>query len=112
MTNFARVAIESTLGYDDFELTHRTLNGASAHIAGLLAARGVEPGDRVGVLLPDVPPFPIVLCGILRRGAVAVLGDNAPLVFAWHEFAAGADEVIVVDPAGFVELVGEADPVT
>jgi long-chain acyl-CoA synthetase len=112
MTNFARAAMEMSLDYDDFELTDRTLCGASAHIAGLLAERGVQAGDHVGVLLPDLPPFPIVLTGILRRGAVAVLGDNAPLVFGWHEFAVGAEDVIVVDPAGFVELVGEADAVT
>jgi long-chain acyl-CoA synthetase len=41
-------------------------------MAGLLAARGVEPGDRVGIMLPNVPYFAVVYYGILRAGGVVV----------------------------------------
>ena len=53
---------------DDVELSYSMLDGASAHVAGLLRHRGLEPGDRVGVMLPNVPYFPVVYYGILRAG--------------------------------------------
>src|SRR5215211_7053273 len=57
---------------DDFELSYQLLNEASARVAGLLREQGVEPGDRVGIMLPNVPHFPIVFYGVLRAGAVVV----------------------------------------
>jgi long-chain acyl-CoA synthetase len=57
---------------DDVELSYAALDGASAHVAGMLAAQGVQPGDRVGVMLPNVPYFPVVYYGILRLGASVV----------------------------------------
>ena len=49
---------------DERELTYADLDAATARVAGLLRAKGVKPGDRVGVMLPNVEYFPIVL---LRR---------------------------------------------
>ena len=45
---------------DDVELTYSVLNGSSARVAALLKARGLEEGDRVGLMLPNVPYFPAV----------------------------------------------------
>src|SRR3712207_1486548 len=87
---------------DDLEVTYAQLNEASARIAGLLRARGIQPGERVAVMLPNVPYFPVAYYGILRAGGVVVpmnvllkgrevsyyLSDpEAKLVFAWHDFA-------------------------
>src|SRR5918912_2611499 len=86
---------------DDAELSYSMLDGATAHVAGLLQAKGLEPGDRVGVMLPNVPYFPVVYYGVLRAGAVVVpmnvllkgrevtfyLRDpEAKHLFAWHGF--------------------------
>ena len=57
---------------DDAEVTYGLLDEGSARVAGLLRDRGIGPGDRVGVMLPNVPYFPIVYYGILRAGAVVV----------------------------------------
>jgi long-chain acyl-CoA synthetase len=120
---------------DDLALSYAALELASAHLAGLLAAHGVLAGDRVGIMLPNVPHFPVCYYGALRAGAVVVpmnvllkrrevayyLGDSgAKLVFAWEGFAAeaqaGAEEAgaecIIVELAGFTELVGAATPAT
>ncbi len=118
---------------DDAELTYALLNGATMHIAGLLRAHGVGPGDRVGIMLPNVPYFPVCYYGVLRAGGIVVpmnvllkrrevafyLKDSgAKLVFAWHGFAedaqSGADEAgakcVLVAPGEFEQQVGAADP--
>jgi long-chain acyl-CoA synthetase len=118
---------------DDFVLTWEQLAGASAHAAGLLAEEGVEPGDRVGLMLPNVPQFPILYYGILRAGGIVVpmnvllkerevayyLEDSgAKLLLAWEGMLdaaqAGADKagakVPEVDFEGFVQRLGAATP--
>jgi long-chain acyl-CoA synthetase len=117
---------------DDFELNYQLLNEASARVAGLLKSKGVEPGDRVGIMLPNVPHFPVVFYGALRAGAVVVpmnvllkprevgfyLKDpEAKLVFAWHDFAEAAEqgasdagaEAILVKPGEFEQMLFEQD---
>ena len=39
---------KTALKLDEVEMSYRALDTASARVAGLLAQRGVEPGDRVG----------------------------------------------------------------
>jgi long-chain acyl-CoA synthetase len=117
------------LKLDDAELTYHQLDCAAARIANLLADRGIEPGDRVGIMLPNVPYFPACYYGVLRAGGVVVpmnvllkeretgfyLSDpGAKLAFAWPDFAdaaqAGADqagaECVAVKPGEFEQLVG------
>ena len=48
------------------------IDSAAARVATLLEQAGIEPGDRVGVMLPNTPAFAIVFYGIIYRGAVAV----------------------------------------
>jgi long-chain acyl-CoA synthetase len=123
------------LKLDDAELSYRLLDGASAHVAGLLRERGVEPGDRVGIMLPTVPYFAPCYYGALRAGAVVVpmnvllkgrevgfyCGDpDSKVMFAWHDFAeaaeAGAEQAgtdcIIVKPGEFEHVVGSAPAVT
>jgi long-chain acyl-CoA synthetase len=57
---------------DDTVLTYRMLDDLSARTAGLLRERGIEPGDRVGVMLPNTPAFATVYYGVLRAGGVVV----------------------------------------
>ncbi|NKY33027.1 long-chain fatty acid--CoA ligase [Nocardia speluncae] len=53
-------------------LNYSQLGRAAAAVAGDLQARGIRAGDRVGIVLPNVPAFPILFYGILMAGAVAV----------------------------------------
>lgn len=57
---------------DDIVLTYTELERAAGAVAGDLRARGIRAGDRVGIVLPNVPAFPIAFYGILMAGAVAV----------------------------------------
>jgi long-chain acyl-CoA synthetase len=117
---------------DDAELTYHQLDCAAARIANLLRDKGVEEGDRVGIMLPNVPYFPACYYGTLRLGGVVVpmnvllkkrevgfyLQDSgAKLLFAWHDFAEAAEtgaeeagaELILVKPGEFEQLVGDYD---
>src|SRR5580704_15485878 len=57
---------------DDLQLTFAQFDAAAARVATLLEQAGIEPGDRVGVMLPNTPAFAIAFYGIMYRGAVAV----------------------------------------
>ncbi len=57
---------------DELELTFSQFNSAAARVATFLEREGIEPGDRVGLMLPNTPAFAVAFYGILRRGAVAV----------------------------------------
>ena len=142
MVNLADSLVHAATAYadrpavklDEVELSYAQLDQASQHVAGLLAARGVGPGDRVGIMLPNVPHWGVLYYGVLRAGAVAVpmnpllkerevayyLGDSgANVLFAWHGFGAEAQagakladaEAILIEPAGFLGLLGSAAPV-
>jgi long-chain acyl-CoA synthetase len=119
------------LKLDDMIVNYAVLNEGATRIAGLLKEKGIEPGDRVGIMLPNVPYFGVVYYGILRAGGVVVpmnvllkgrevafyLKDSgAKLVFAWHDFGeaaqTGAEEAgcdaILVKPGEFEQLVMDA----
>ncbi|MEU8243722.1 long-chain fatty acid--CoA ligase [Actinoplanes missouriensis] len=53
-------------------LTYAQVNAAANQVAGLLADRGIRPGDKVALSCPNLPYFPIVYYGILKAGAVVV----------------------------------------
>ncbi|WP_181779931.1 long-chain-fatty-acid--CoA ligase [Pseudonocardia pini] len=57
---------------DDYVLDYTALHAAAAAVAGDLRERGVEPGDRVGLVLPNVPAYPVLFYGALLAGAVVV----------------------------------------
>jgi long-chain acyl-CoA synthetase len=118
---------------DDVVFNYTLLNEASARVAAMLKAKGLQPGDRVGIMLPNVPYFPVAYYGVLRAGGVVVpmnvllkgreagfyLKDaGAKIVFAWHDFLdaaqTGADEagaeLIDVEPGKIEEEIFSHDP--
>jgi long-chain acyl-CoA synthetase len=115
---------------DELQITYAEFDSAAARVATLLERAGVEPGDRVGVMLPNTPAFAIAFYGIMYRGAVAVpmnpllksrevafylSNSGAKALFAAPAFGdqaiAGAAEVgaqcWVVDDAGLAELIAD-----
>ena len=83
------------------KLTYAELDRWSACLATKLKEEGLEQGDRVGVMLPNVPAFPVAYYGVLRAGGIVVpmnvllkrreiafyLEDSgAELLLAWHGF--------------------------
>ncbi|MBV9805047.1 MAG: long-chain fatty acid--CoA ligase [Solirubrobacterales bacterium] len=117
----------------DTELSYAVLEEAAARVASLLRAKGVEPGDRVGIMLPNVAQFAACYYGALRAGAAVVpmnpllkdreiafyLRDSeAQALLAWHQCAdaahAGAEqagiECVLVEPGQFETLLERCQP--
>ncbi|MEU5595195.1 long-chain fatty acid--CoA ligase [Streptomyces sp. NPDC020298] len=115
--------------------TYAELDERTARAAALLRAEGVRPGDRVALMLPNVPEFVVLYYGVLRAGAIVVpmnpllktretefhLKDSgAVLLFEWHqapgEGAQGAAAAGVphlrVEPAAFDALLAGHEPLT
>ena len=57
---------------DDFVLTYAELEHSVQQLAGWLRAQGIGEGDRVALMLPNVPSFPVLYYAALRLGAVVV----------------------------------------
>src|SRR5260370_15509111 len=87
------------------DTTYGELDRQSARVAGMLAERGIQPGDPIGLMLPNVAEVASIYYGVVRAGGVVVpmdpllkssevayyLGDSrARFIFAWHGFAAEA----------------------
>ncbi|MCF6508568.1 long-chain fatty acid--CoA ligase [Blastococcus sp. MG754426] len=110
---------------DSGRVTYAQLDAASDRLAAGLRARGLAPGDRVALQLPNVPQFVIAYFGILKAGGVVVpvnvlfkagevgfvLGDSgARTLITWAGSAeeaakgaadAGVHELFVLDLPGF-----------
>jgi long-chain acyl-CoA synthetase len=133
-TSARRDAEHTALKLDESVLSYAALDDASARVAALLRERGVEPGDRVALMLPNVPHFAIVYYGVLRAGATVLpmnvlfkrrevaflLGDSeARVLVAWHGFAEEAElgaaetaaECLILAPGEFEQLLAGIDPV-
>jgi long-chain acyl-CoA synthetase len=130
----ARVPDRTVLKLDDTRITYALLDAMSAKVAGVLRDRGIAPGERVALIMPNIPQMAFVYYGVLRYGAVVVpmnpllkarevayhLSDSGSrLVFAWEgilaEALGGAEEaggvpVIPVDSGAFMQLLAETDP--
>ncbi|MCB9540738.1 MAG: AMP-binding protein [Myxococcales bacterium] len=60
------------LVFEGQAIAYRTLWDRATAAAARLRDAGVQPGDRVALLLPNVPAFPVALYGALRLAAIAV----------------------------------------
>ncbi|MBW3607322.1 MAG: long-chain fatty acid--CoA ligase [Actinobacteria bacterium] len=136
--NLTRTAAEHpdaiAVKLDDGAFNYGLLEDASQRVAAMLKSKGVGPGDRVGIMLPNVPYFPALYYGVLRAGAVVVpmnvllkgrevayyLSDaEVKLLFAWHGFmeaaetgaeAAGDVEIVAVEPGEIEGLIFGHEP--
>ncbi|MEZ0164322.1 long-chain fatty acid--CoA ligase [Kineococcus sp. LSe6-4] len=120
LTDHARSRPEDVaVRLDDHVLTWAALDDATSRVAALLRAQGVRRGDRVALIAPNVPHFPVLYHGILRAGAVVVpmnpllrgrevnhhLTDSgAVLALVWHTVAEAAHAGAVGTPTRVVEI--------
>jgi long-chain acyl-CoA synthetase len=79
-------------------MTYWQLRDATLRFATALYQMGVRKGDRIAIMLPNCPQFPVVFFGLLRLGAIAV--NTNPLYVAREmkeQFNdAGAETVVLL----------------
>lgn len=114
-------------------VSYSQLDTLSRQVAVLLEEHGVAVGDRVAIMLPNVPEWAALYYGVLRAGAIVVpmnpllkareisyyLSDSgAKALFVWRDFAseavAGATQAgmtaVVVEPGGFFAQLAALAP--
>ncbi|TDD12609.1 CoA ligase [Nonomuraea deserti] len=60
------------LRFPDTSLTFDAADTQSDRLAAALTGQGVRPGDRVAIMLDNVPEWPLSWLAILKAGAIAV----------------------------------------
>src|SRR5215469_2418613 len=118
---------------DDLSVSYRQLSDAARRVATLLKSAGLEGGDRVGLMMPNIPAFPVAFYGSLVAGTVVVpmnpllkgrevayyLGDSgARVLFVTRDFAGEAakgaadsgTQVIQVDDADLSAVLAGISP--
>ena len=94
--------------------SYAELEELSARVVALLRSAGVQPGDRVGLMAPNTPAFPVLCYGLVRAGAVVVpmnpllkareveflLSDCGARLLLAHDAAAGGPAGATSSPAG------------
>ncbi len=53
-------------------MSYAQLDNLSAAMAAWLQSRGLQPGARVAIMLPNIPQFPVTMAGVLRAGYTCV----------------------------------------
>jgi long-chain acyl-CoA synthetase len=53
-------------------MTYGQLDSLSTALGAWLQSRGLEPGARVAIMLPNIPQFPVTMAAILRAGYTCV----------------------------------------
>jgi long-chain acyl-CoA synthetase len=123
--NLAMILRESAAAHPDkeavvlhpFRLSYGQVDALSNQVASSLRGLGLKPGDRVGLMLPNVPQFVVSYYGILKAGGVVVpmnvllkapevnfyLADSeSRFLIAWEDFAG---EALKGAPAGVTSFV-------
>jgi long-chain acyl-CoA synthetase len=124
----ARGAAPTALRSGNRRVSFAELDAASGHVADLLLRDGLRPGDRVALLLPNVPEFAAAYYGVLRAGGIAVPLDplltrtevggilqdaGAGRLLVWQALeraapASGGLTVFVLAPGSFFDVANDA----
>ncbi len=95
------------------ELTFAEIDKKSAQFGAYLQSRGLEPGDKIALMMPNMLQYPISLFGALRAGLVVV--NTNPLYTPRemkHQFTdAGVKAVIIAEnfAANLEQIIGDTN---
>lgn len=105
-------------------MSYQRLDHLSGALGAWLQAKGLEPGARVAIMLPNIPQFPVTMAGVLRAGYTCVnvnplytarelehqLKDSgATVIVILENFAATLAEVIERTPVKHIVIASMGD---
>jgi long-chain acyl-CoA synthetase len=122
--SFARYADRTAYSFMGKDISYRRTDEESQALAAYLQALGLAKGDRVAVMMPNVPQYPVAVAAILRAGYVVVnvnplytarelehqLKDSgARAIVIIENFAATLEKCIAQTPVQHVVLASMGD---
>ncbi|MEZ5644927.1 MAG: long-chain-fatty-acid--CoA ligase [Burkholderiaceae bacterium] len=97
--SFSRYASRAAYSFMGKEVTYAQVDSLSQAFAAYLQGLGLVKGDRVAIMMPNVPQYPVAVAGILRAGFVVV--NVNPLYTAReleHQLKdSGAKAIVIVE---------------
>ena len=95
--SFARYADRTAYSFVGKNISYRQTDEDSTALAAYLQSLGLSKGDRVAIMMPNVPQYPIAVAAVLRAGYVVV---NVNPLYTPRELAhqlndAGVETVII-----------------
>ncbi|MBK6997268.1 MAG: AMP-binding protein [Lewinellaceae bacterium] len=109
--SFQKFADQPAFIFMGKSMTFRELDEKSMAFGAYLRSRGLEPGDRVALMMPNLLQYPIAMFGVLRAGMILV--NTNPLYTPRemkHQFVdSGAKAILIAENfAGNLEqIIGE-----
>jgi long-chain acyl-CoA synthetase len=70
--SFAKYADRTAYSYMGQDITYAQTDVKSQALAAYFQSLGLEKGDRVAIMMPNVPQYPVAVAAILRAGMVVV----------------------------------------
>ena len=122
--SFARYADRTAYSFMGKDISYRRTDEESQALAAYLQSLGLSKGDRVAVMMPNVPQYPVAVAAILRAGYVVVnvnplytarelehqLKDSgARAIVIIENFAATLEKCIAQTPVQHVVLAAMGD---
>src|SRR5580765_2600622 len=122
--SFKKYATRMAYKFMGKSISFAQVDEASRAMAAYLQAQGLDKGDRVAVMMPNVPQYPVAVAAILRAGYVVVnvnplytprelehqLKDSgAKVIIMVENFATTLQQVVSAVPAKKVILTALGD---
>ena len=70
--SFAKYANRTAYSFLGKDISYAQTDRESLAMAGYLQSLGLNKGDRIAIMMPNVPQYPVVVAAILRAGYVVV----------------------------------------
>jgi long-chain acyl-CoA synthetase len=112
--SFKKYANRVAYSFMGKDVTYKQTDSLSQAFAGYLQSLGLAKGDRVAIMMPNVPQYPVAVAGILRAGFVVV---NVNPLYTPRELEhqlkdSGAKAIVIIENfATTLEKCIEATPV-
>lgn len=109
--NCSKYADDKCFIFMDKVLTYRQLDQMADQFGAYLQSRGLQPGDRIALMMPNMLQYPIALLGALRAGLIVV--NTNPLYTPRemkHQFNdSGAKAILIAEnfAANLQEIIGD-----
>src|SRR3954469_13482488 len=97
--SFQKYSARSAYSYMGKEVTYAQIDSLSRAFAAYLQGLGLAKGERVAIMMPNVPQYPVAVAAILRAGFVVV---NVNPLYTPRELEhqlkdSGAQAIIIVE---------------